>query len=82
MRRLTASGDAGSLRAVKLILPLLALTLLLTGCSNTEARRRNLYSPSQPSGPYTRSLQDGSWMDRGRPVEDETQDRGRQPQPR
>ena len=81
MRRLTACGDAGSLRAVKLILPLLALTLFVTACSNTQARRRSLYSPSQPSGPHTRSLEDGSWMRRGGPVGDEPGP-GEQPQPR
>ena len=74
---MTGSGDAGSLRAVKFLLPLLAFVLLLTGCSNPNARLRGLYSPTEPSGPYTRSLQDGSWLDRGGPV-----DGGEQPGPR
>jgi len=112
MAGLTAPGDAGFLRAVKLILPLLALTIFLTSCSTGTRRplwqdapetaryedgpgtnprggtrkvwaegeeipawhaaprrfaydqnttHRDLYSPSQGSGPYSRALRDGTW---------------------
>jgi len=32
---------------------------------DTLADRRDLYSPTVPNGPYTRSLMDGSWQDNG-----------------
>ena len=74
-RRLTRHGEAGCFRAVKLLLPLLALTIFLAACSNQNARRRDLYSPAQPSGPYTRSLEDGSWKHKGKPADEELKDR-------
>ena len=74
-RRLTPRGEAGSFRAVKLLLPLLALTLFATACSNQDARRRNLYSPAQPSGPYTRSLEDGSWRHKVKPADEDMRER-------
>ncbi len=66
------------MRAVKLLLPLLALTLLTTACSNTNATRRGLYSPPRPSGPYTQSLRDGTWQKGGKPVDEEIQERREQ----
>ena len=63
------------MRAVKLLLPLLALTLFATACSNSNATRRGMYSPAKPSGPYTRSIQDGSWQQGGKPVDEEIKDR-------
>jgi hypothetical protein len=94
---LTAFAESVSVRAVKLLLPLLALTLLVTACSSSNAprrelfastggggysdlnaTRRDLYSPSQASGPYTRSLDDGSWRDSGKPVDQEMQERREQ----
>ena len=66
------------MRAVKLLLPLLALTLFATACSNTNATRRGLYSPPQASGPYTRSLEDGTWQQGGKPVDVELHERREQ----
>ena len=66
------------MRAVKLLLPLLALTLFATACSNTNATRRSLYSPPRPSGPYTRSLEDGTWQQSGKPVDQELKERREQ----
>jgi hypothetical protein len=121
---LTAFGESVSVRAVKLLLPLLALTLFVTACSSSNAprrelwassgeggysasgggghsaggsrrplfgssgsgygysdsnaTRRDLYSPSHASGPYTRSLDDGSWRDNGKSVDQEMQERREQ----
>lgn len=72
---MTLRGEAGSFRAVKLLLPLVALTLFAAACSNPNARRRNLYSPPQPSGPYTRSLEDGSWRHKVKPADEEMRER-------
>ena len=66
------------MRAVKLLLPLLALTLFATACSNTNATRRSLYSPPQASGPYTRSLENGTWQQGGKPVDEELKERREQ----
>ena len=66
------------MRAVKLLLPLLALTLFATACSNTNATRRGMYSPPQASGPYTQSLEDGTWRKGGRPVDEELRERREQ----
>ena len=66
------------MRAVKLLLPLLALTLFATACSNTNATRRGMYSPPQASGPYTRSLEDGTWQQGGKPVDQELKERREQ----
>jgi hypothetical protein len=42
------------------------------GVWSTLADRRELYSPTFVNGPYTRSLMDGSWGDRGvKPVGEE-----------
>ena len=68
------------MRAVKLLLPLLALTLFVTACSNTNATRRGMYSPPQPSGPYTQSLRDGTWQKGGKPVDEEIKERREQQQ--
>ena len=66
------------MRAVKLILPLLAVTFFVTSCANENATRRGLYSSPQPSGPYTRSLEDGSWQKGGKPVDQELHERREQ----
>ena len=66
------------MRAVKLLLPLVALTLFATACSNTNATRRGMYSPPQASGPYTQSLDDGTWRKGGKPVDEELADRREQ----
>jgi len=101
-RRLTGCGESVSVRAVKLLLPLLALTLFVSACSSSNAprrelwassktgysstvgysdlnaTRRNLYSPNQPSGPYTASLYKGSWQMKGQPVDVEMREREEQ----
>ena len=66
------------MRAVKLLLPLLALTFFVTACSNEGATRRGFYSPPKPSGPYTRSLEEGTWKTGGKPVDQELKDRQEQ----
>ena len=66
------------MRAVKLLPPLLALTLFATACSNTNATRRGLYSPPRASGPYTQSLDDGTWRKGGKPVDEELRERREQ----
>lgn len=72
---MTARGESVSVRAVKLLLPLLALTFFATACSNTNATRRGLYSPPRASGPYTQSVQDGTWQQGGKPVDEEIKER-------
>ena len=56
------------MQCVKSTFPLLALLAFvafgLSAC-NTLADRRDLYAPVKANGPYTRSLQDGSWLDNG-----------------
>lgn len=71
-------GDSVSLRAVKILLPLLAISFLVAACSNQNARRRNLYSPSEPSGPYTSALEDGSWKEKNQPIDVELAEREEQ----
>ena len=66
------------MRAVKLILPLLAVTFFVTACANENATRRGFYSPPRASGPYTRSLEDGTWQQGGKPVDVELYDRREQ----
>ena len=78
LRRLTAHGESVSVRAVKLILPLLAVTFFVTACANENATRRGFYSPPRASGPYTRSLEDGTWQQGGKPVDVELHDRREQ----
>jgi hypothetical protein len=60
---------------VKSTFPLLALLALAAfgfSACNTLADRRDLYSPTKANGPYTRSLQDGTWADNGvKPVDQE-----------
>ena len=68
------------MRAVKLLLPLLALTLFATACSNENATRRGMYSTPKASGPYTRSLEDGTWQQSGKPVDEEIKERREQQQ--
>jgi hypothetical protein len=47
---------------VKFALPLaLCLAFATTAC-NTIENRRSFYAPKKADGPYTRSLQDGSWQ--------------------
>ena len=70
-RRLTARGDSVSVLAVKLLLPLLAVTFFITSCANENATRRGLYAPPRASGPYTRSLEDGTWQHGGKPVDED-----------
>jgi hypothetical protein len=49
------------MRLVKFALPFaLCLAFAMTAC-NTIENRRSLYAPKKADGPYTRSLQDGSW---------------------
>lgn len=49
------------MRGVKFALPLvLCLAFALTAC-NTIENRRSFYAPKKADGPYTRSLQDGTW---------------------
>jgi len=66
------------MRAVKFSLSLLALfavALSLSGC-NTLANRRALYSPKKGDGYWTRTLDDGSWRDRGTRSADQTVSHG------
>ena len=77
---MTAHGESVSVRAVKLLLPLLALTLFATACSNTNATRRGMYSPPRASGPNTQSLADGTWRKGGKPLDEELKDRREQQQ--
>ena len=100
---------------MKLLFPLVALSLFLTACSSPNAPRRalwatseaggvraesgsghntlwgpetptryfadpnatrhNLYSPDQPSGPYTREMRDGSWSHKVKPADEEMRER-------
>lgn len=86
-QRLTRFGESDSVRAVKLLLPLLTPALLLTACSSPKrdlwaqpqpygrsdnnVTRRTLYSPTPASGPYTASLYNGAWKQNGRPADEE-----------
>ena len=52
------------MRRVKFALPLiLCLAFAMTAC-NTIENRRSVYAPKKADGPYTRSLNEGSWDDR------------------
>lgn len=52
------------MRGVKSVLPLLLLlAFVFSGC-NTIENRRSLYKRKEADGPYTRSLEDGSWKKR------------------
>ena len=58
------------MRLVKFALPFaLCLAFAMTAC-NTIENRRSLYAPKKADGPYTRSLQDGSWQHE-KPVNEE-----------
>ena len=47
---------------MKFALPFaLCLAFAATAC-NTIENRRSMYAPKKADGPYTRSLQDGSWQ--------------------
>jgi hypothetical protein len=66
---------------VKFSFPLLALCALAladSGC-NTLADRRSLYAPKKGEGYWTRTLQEGSWKDRGVKPVDTTVKRGGTP---
>jgi hypothetical protein len=70
--RLTPPVDSVPMRAVKFFLPLVVLLACGLSACNTVENRRSLYSPARANGPYTRSLQDGSWRDRtAKPVDQE-----------
>ena len=50
------------MRRVKFALPFaLCLAFATTAC-NTIENRRSVYSRPKANGPYTRSLEDGSWQ--------------------
>ena len=62
--RLTAFGDSVPIRAVKFLVPLLALAaFFVAGCA-TDANRRTLYSPKKADGYWTRKLEDGTYRNR------------------
>ena len=67
--RLTPWGDSVPMRAVKFLLPLVLFLACTLAACNTVENRRSLYWPAKGNGPYTRSLQDGSWKDRAKPVD-------------
>ena len=67
------------MRRVKFALPFaLCLAFATTAC-NTIENRRSLYAPKKADGPYTRSLQDGSWKHE-KPVNEEYEESKRQQQ--
>ena len=57
------------MRAVKFFLPLVLFVACSLPACNTVENRRSVYSPVKANGPYTRSLQDGSWKDRTKTVD-------------
>ena len=64
---MSAPDDSVSLRAVKSALSLLilaAFSISLCGC-DTLANRRSLYSPTYNEGYWTRTLDEGTWRERG-----------------
>jgi hypothetical protein len=65
------------MRRVKFALPFaLCLAFATTAC-NTIENRRSLYSPKKADGPYTRSLEDGSWQ-RQKTVDEQYREAARQ----
>jgi len=62
--RLTLHGDSVPIRAVKFSVPLLALAALSLAACSTLVNRRDAYRPTKADGPWTRSLQDGSYKER------------------
>jgi hypothetical protein len=78
---LTAPECSVPMRAVKLSLSLLLLVscaLSLCAC-NTLANRRSLYSPKKGEGYWTRTLDEGTWKERGEDPADATVRRGNAP---
>jgi hypothetical protein len=60
--RLTPRDDSVPMRRVKFALPFaLCLAFATTAC-NTIENRRSFYANTKVEGPYTRSLEDGSWQ--------------------
>ena len=51
------------MRSVKSALPFAALAALSLCACNTIENRRSTYAVPKANGPYTRSLQDGSWRE-------------------
>ena len=49
------------MRGVKFAIPLVLCLAFATSACNTIENRRSVYAPKKADGPYTRSLQDGSW---------------------
>jgi hypothetical protein len=49
------------MRTVKFALPFVVVLAFALSACNTVENRRSLYSPNKGSGPYTRTLEDGSW---------------------
>jgi hypothetical protein len=65
------------MRRVKFALPFaLCLAFATTACDTIE-NRRSFYAPKKADGPYTRSLQDGTWAQR-KSVDEEYQEAKRQ----
>jgi len=52
------------MRRVKFALPLALCLAFATSACNTIENRRSLYAPKKANGPYTRSLEEGTWKDR------------------
>lgn len=52
------------------LLILAAFSISLCGC-DTLANRRSLYSPSKGEGYWTRTLDDGTWEERGLPADEQ-----------
>ena len=69
------------MRRVKLLLSLpafLVCSLWLCGC-NTLANRRSLYAPKKGEGYWTRTLDEGTWRQRGTKPADTTIKKGGSP---
>ena len=49
------------MRRVKFALPFALFLAFATTACNTIENRRSVYKRPQANGPYTRSLEDGSW---------------------
>jgi hypothetical protein len=52
------------MQGVKFALPLVLCLAFATSACNTIENRRSVYAPKKADGPYTRSLQDGTWKQR------------------
>ncbi len=55
--------------AVKFFLPLVLFLACSLAACNTVENRRSVYSPVKANGPYTRSLQEGTWKDTPKTVD-------------